>query len=295
MGKPGGAELMVFVITGAGGQLGSEWEEYLKKQEKNVIALSSSELDVTDKQSVTEILNRHSPDFIINCAAYTDVEGAEDDPENALNVNRDGVKHLAYWCLRTGVPIVHFSTDYVFSGKKSDLIHYPDGYPEDAPTDPVNSYGNSKLAGEQILLNSGAEFILIRVSWLCGKFGNNFVTKMLKLAEDREELQVVNDQLGSPSFAVAVVHYTYQLLINGHRGIFHITSNGILSWFDYAAEIFRQTGIRVKLVPVSSSEFKSKAGRPAFSKLGNTKICSTLNVDMEPWEEGLAGLIEQLK
>lgn len=286
---------MSFIITGAGGQLGKEWKEYLKNQGENVIALSSRELDITDKQGMAEILNRHSPDFLINCAAYTDVEGAEDDLENALKVNRDGVKNLAYWCGENEVPMVHFSTDYVFPGKKQDLIRYPAGYPEDASTDPVNSYGKSKLAGEQVLLESGTDYLLIRVSWLCGRFGDNFVTKMLKLAEERDELQVVNDQLGSPSFAGAVVFYTYRLLTEGHRGIFHISSKGTLSWFDFAAEIFRQTRITTKLVPVNSSEFKSKAVRPAFSKLSNTKICSTLHVNMEPWQEGLAELINHLK
>jgi len=285
---------MSILITGSGGQLGREWKEYLMKKGENVVALSSSELDITDNSTVDEVLNTHNPDFVINCAAYTDVEGAEADLDSALQVNRDGVENLVIWCRNNRVPLIHFSTDYVFSGKMSDAGSYPDGYPEDAPAAPVNRYGISKLAGEQIILTSGVEYILIRVSWLCGQYGNNFVTKMLELAEEREKLQVVNDQSGSPSYAEAVVFYTYQLLLNGHRGVFHISSKGSLSWFDFAAEIFRLTRNAVKLEPVTSAEFKSKAIRPAFSKLSTSKICRTLNVEMEPWQEGLDRLIKQL-
>jgi dTDP-4-dehydrorhamnose reductase len=158
---------MTVVVTGAAGQLGKEWTEYLGEQGWSVTPFGSADLDITDRESVFSVLNIHHPEVVINCAAYNNVEDAEDDLESAMSVNQDGVKNLLDWCSDNDAVLIHFSTDYVFPGTRSDSKKYPEGYPEDALRGPVNNYGRSKLAGEEVLLKSNANYILVRVSWLC--------------------------------------------------------------------------------------------------------------------------------
>ncbi|MEX1062713.1 MAG: dTDP-4-dehydrorhamnose reductase [Balneolaceae bacterium] len=286
---------MNMLVTGAGGQLAREWNLYLNSQDRDFVSYRSSDLDIGDPQAVTDVLDMEEPAVIINCAAYTDVDGAEDDRETAMKVNRDGVKYLAAWCREHRAVLVHYSTDYVFPGERADLVTYPKGYPEEAETRPVNVYGESKLAGEKELLNSGADYLLVRISWLCGQYGSNFVKTMLRLGRERSRIDVVKDQLGSPTYTGSVTKLTGQLLNRGERGIFHITSAGMLSWYDLAEEIFRYSDMKVKLEGVTSGDYKSKAPRPFFSKLDTSGICRTLGTEMIPWQKGLHRLIDQLK
>ncbi len=285
---------MSILVTGAGGQLGMEWVKFLGRMGLEHHAMTSKDLDITNSGAVDLTLNRVKPEVVVNCAAYTDVDGAESDVEKALRVNRNGVGHLAEWCAGNSIPIIHYSTDYVFPGRKTDLVTYPDGYPEDGETDPVNRYGESKRAGEELLFEAGAPYLLIRVSWLCGEFGNNFVKTMLKLGNERDRIQVVKDQIGSPTYAASVVKLSHQLLQQGHKGIYHITSGGMISWYDFASEIFRMAGVNTVVEPVSTSEYPVKAPRPAFSKLDSSKISSTLSIQMEEWDEGLTELMNKL-
>lgn len=285
---------MSILVTGAGGQLGREWVRFLDRMGLEYHAMKSKDLDITNSDAVDLTLNRVKPVAVVNCAGYTDVDGAESEMEKALRVNRNGVGHLAAWCVRHSTPIVHYSTDYVFPGRITDLVTYPNGYPEDGEIGPVNSYGKSKRAGEELLFEAGGPYLLIRVSWLCGEFGNNFVKTILKLGNKRDRIQVVKDQIGSPTYAVSVVQLSHQLLQHGQNGIYHITSGGMISWFDFASEIFRMAGVNTVVEPVSTSEYPVKAPRPAFSKLDSSKISSTLNTEMEKWDEGLAELMNKL-
>ena len=286
---------MRILITGGNGQLGREWVEYLNRKEVEFISLPSADLDITDHADTNRVLKNLRPNLIINCAAYTKVDQAEDEQEKALAVNGKAVQNLAEYCASQNVKLIHYSTDYVFPGSVEDAESLPNGYPEDYQTNPINAYGESKLAGEEAIKESGCEYLLIRVSWLCGKYGHNFVKTMLRLAEDRDELKVVNDQLGCPTFTKNVVENCWQLIENKERGVFHLASKGKITWYDFASEIFKQAGVEINLEPVDSSEFPTKAKRPAFSLLSTEKIGNISGVSLIDWKEGLKSMLAELK
>jgi dTDP-4-dehydrorhamnose reductase len=189
---------------------------------------------------------------------------------------------------------MHFSTDYVFPGTAEDMKRYANGYSEDHPVQPINVYGESKLEGEEAIRASGCDFVILRVSWLCGRYGHNFVKTMLKLGGERDELSVVNDQFGCPTFAQNVVENSWQLLEHNRSGTYHLSSIGKISWYHFAKEIFRQADIKVNLKQVPSSAFPTKAKRPAFSLLNTQKIATISGVTMIDWKEGLTNLLAEL-
>lgn len=285
---------MKFLVTGATGQLGREWVHFLKEKELPFEAFSSGELDITDPNAVAKKVTQVQPNVVINCAAYTNVDGAEKESKKAFQVNEAGVKNLAVVCESESVKLVHFSTDYVFSGSGEEKAKYPDGYPEEAGTNPINMYGKSKQAGEKVLLESDCGWLLVRVSWLCGRYGSNFVKTMLRLGSEREELSVVDDQFGCPSLAFDVVQKTYQLLESGKNGIYHLSCEGKISWADFAEEIFAQSGLKVLVNRISSEEYPFVAGRPRFTLLSNKKAEKT-GLRILPWKKGLGRLLEQVE
>ncbi len=284
---------MKFLITGATGQLGREWVHFFEEKDITYEAFSSSELDITDSHKVNQKLEEIWPNVVINCAAYTNVDGAESESEKAFLVNETGVQNLVNACESVDATLVHFSTDYVFSGSEEDQKKYPDGYPENAEMNPINVYGKSKEAGEVILHTANCDWILVRVSWLCGQFGNNFAKTMLRLGAEREGLSVVDDQIGCPSFAFDVVEKTYQLFKKGSTGIFHISSEGKISWADFAEEIFNQAGLNVKLKRITSEEYPFTATRPMFTLLSKKKIKKSGLHPLE-WRLGLSKLMQQI-
>lgn len=286
---------MRILVTGGNGQLGSEWVRFLNRQEVEFIALPSSDLDLTDHADTRRVMGNLKPDLIINCAAYTNVDRAEEEREEAFAVNSEGVKNLADYCALKKMKLVHFSTDYVFQGSQEDHKNYPKGYTETHPTSPINVYGESKLAGEQAIRDSGCEYIIMRVAWLCGKYGSNFVKTMLKLGSERDEISVVDDQFGCPSFAYNVVENCWNLIKEDHTGMYHLCSEGKITWYDLAKEIFEQTGDHISLKRVNSSEFPTKAKRPAFSLLNTQKIANIPGVALIDWKEGLTKLLAELK
>src|SRR6056297_441159 len=250
-------------------------------------------MDITDSDQVRTRMEECRPDMVINCAAYTNVDKAEIEQELAHSVNETGVEHLVSACLEFNCKLVHFSTDYVFPGSFEDGSKFPDGYPEDAEKRPVNAYGRSKRAGEIVIEKSALDSLLIRVSWLCGPFGNNFVKTMLRLAEIRDELSVVDDQKGSPTYTFDVVDKTYQLLNMSKSGVYHISSRGKISWADFTEEIFKQANIAITLYRIPSSEFSTKAKRPAFSLLSTQKL-EKEGLKVLAWKEGLSVLLKKL-
>lgn len=285
---------MKYLITGAGGQLGTEWKRWCEQRDSDFVAYGSSELDITDRKTVQMTLKKEQPDVVINCAAYTKVDDAEEFPEKAFEVNEYGVMNLAEACAIYNIKLVHYSTDYVFPGRAEDRQRYPDGYPEDADTAPVNVYGASKRGGEQQLMRKAGEWLLIRVSWLCGPGGKNFINTMLNMSDNRDTLQVVDDQMGSPSFTFDVVDKTVRLLDDRQEGIFHISSKGLISWADFAGEIFRESGKRVTVERVSSDHFPAKAVRPAFSYLSNSKAEDS-GLRVLDWKSGLSDFLQKQK
>jgi len=285
---------MKILITGAGGQLGREWVHSLEKTEHTVLALNSADLDITDAVSTEQKVAEFEPDLLINCAAYTAVDRAEEEPEAAFLVNETGAENLAAACKKNGAKLVHYSTDYVFEGSRSDQEKLPGGYREDHSPNPQNIYGKSKRAGEKAIEKVFDNWLIIRVSWLCGRYGKNFIKTILRLAGEKEQLPVVNDQTGSPTYCFDVVEKTIRLVELNQKGYFHISSEGETTWFSLARELIDKSGLNTEVKPVSSGEFTTVAERPAFSYLNTDKI-RALGLEPAGWKEGLYELLNQLK
>ena len=285
---------MKLLVTGAGGQLGQEWVAYLKKNKIDFAAYNSGEMDITKTEQVQEMMKSFEPDVVINCAAYTDVDEAEDNPKVAFKVNALGPEILAKECRRLRAKLVHYSTDYIFSGREKDAERYPDGYPEDAPAAPLNVYGRSKKEGEDAVVKFGGNWLILRVAWLCGQFGNNFLKTMLRLGAERDEIDVVNDQIGSPAFCYDVVEKTMLLIKQEHQGVFHVTSEGRINWYNFANKIFELEKMDVTCNPVPSEHFPAKASRPKFSLLNTAKI-KDIGIEPVHWEKGVNELLQQIR
>jgi dTDP-4-dehydrorhamnose reductase len=283
-----------FLVLGAGGQLGQEWVLHLTAQERIFYALTRDVLDVTDPQALEEAFLRFKPRVVVNATGYTQVDQAESEPEQAYALNAKVPEHLASLCASHMALLVHYSTDYVFGGTASDRNVFPDGFPENHPQHPQNVYGASKAAGEAHIMASEAEFLLIRVSWLCGRYGKNFVKTMLRLSETNDRLRVVYDQWGSPSFADNVVENTLCLIDHECRGVYHITSEGVIPWSLFAQKIMELSHRPTQVVAIPSKEYPTPAARPFFSKLKTDKLKQVQDSVVENWELGLARLLGQL-
>lgn len=284
-----------YLVIGAAGQLGIEYLRYLQAQEEvDVRGMDRDELDITDAQAVMDYVAEFRPEVVLNCAAYTQVDKAETETGPCMRINRDGVQHLARACAEYQSTLVHYSTDYVFSGAAEDRQRYPEGYPEDAPVQPVNAYGESKLKGELALQQELDNFLILRISWLCGAHGNNFLKTMLRLSESHKKLTIVNDQLGAPTFTFDVVDATERLLTAGKRGIFHLGTRHTHSWHDFATAIFEEAGRPVEAAPVGSEAYPTPAARPAFSKLDTRKFeaaCDGITYEMR---SGIRRVLKEL-
>lgn len=268
-------------MTGAHGQLGRCLVEQCQLDESiEVDAYNSSELDISDPVSVNNILRESAPDYVVNAAAYTAVDKAESEPERAFAVNEQGVLNLAVACSDLAIPLIHISTDYVFSGDASAP------YKETDPVEPAGVYGASKLAGERAIEQRCQKYIIVRTAWVYSEYGNNFVKTMLRLAESRNELAVVKDQLGSPTYARDIA----KALINickdkgEHWGTYHYVGSTLMSWCGFAEAIF-ETGCsmglleeRIQVKPITTSEYPTAAVRPAYSVLATDKIENTFGI-----------------
>lgn len=252
------------------------------------------DVDITDKSAVRNFLNGRPVRWIVICSAYTAVDAAEDNSGAAFAVNADGVSHIAELCRDTGIKIINFSTDYVFPGKKSG------GYCEDDLTGPESVYGRSKLAGEKILLSSYREYFIFRISWLYGPYGKNFVHTMLDLFKEREELNVVNDQFGSPTYTGELASFVLRLIKTDSEsyGLYHFSGDGMTDWFQFAFEIYR-LALKYKLTekellinPVDSSKYPSKAKRPTYSYMLKDKLQKTFNYKPAHWKTTLEEYIK---
>ncbi len=270
------------LVTGANGQLGTELQKLLP----NAMFADIDVLDITDLEAVRKFVNDNQIDVIVNCAAYTAVDKAEDDVELAQKINEDGPRNLAL----SGAKIVHISTDYVFSGTN----HKP-YLPEDA-TNPVSVYGKTKRAGELAVLDNAKIAVVIRTAWLYSAHGNNFVKTMRRLGSEKESLNVVADQIGSPTYAEDLAQAIVTILpqINEvNKGIYHYTNEGVCSWYDFATEIMSLSGLACKVKPISSSAYPTKATRPFYSVLSKEKIKNVFNIEIPHWKESLVKCLKQ--
>lgn len=261
---------MKIAITGSKGMLAKTLVPVLS-EEHNIFALSREDLDITNREAVQRVIKDLSPDIIINCAAYTKVDKAEEEKEKAFLINAIGVQNLASICSDLVIPLCHISTDYVFDGTKNSP------YTPFDSTNPINTYGESKRAGEQYIQWILNKFYIIRTSWLYGEGGNNFVYTILRLAKERKELRVVSDQIGSPTSTSTLSEAIKRLIRTDAYGIYHFTddSEGGISWFDFAKEILNIRSIKVDLLPIRTEDYPLPARRPPYSVL-DTRIFSII-------------------
>ena len=285
---------MNILVTGANGQLGRSIKAAAEGSKNNYIFTDVQELDITDKQSVEKIAEEQKVDMIVNCAAYTNVEKAEDDAEFAEVLNAGAVKNLAEVMAARDGALIHISTDYVFGGNSGNTPRN-----ETEPANPTGVYGVTKLHGEEAMKNAGVKGLIIRTAWLYSEFGNNFVKTMLKLTAEKPELKVVFDQCGTPTYAGDLANAIVDIIDNnklsGNEGVYHFSNEGVCSWYDFTKEIARQAGNdKCKILPCHTSEFPSKVVRPSYSVLDKTKFKTVFNVEIPYWTDSLAECMKSL-
>ena len=280
------------LVTGANGQLGNEMRLLAEvNKEYTYFFTDVAELDICDEQAVMNFVTAHQIDIIVNCAAYTAVDKAEDNQELCDKLNHVAPGYLAKAIQTRGGYLVQVSTDYVFDG----TAHVP--YTEEQPTCPDSVYGTTKLAGEQEAMKYCANTMIIRTAWLYSTFGNNFVKTMLRLGRERETLGVVFDQIGTPTYANDLARAIFAAVNRGIvPGVYHFSNEGVCSWYDFTLAVHRLAGIKsCKGSPLHTDEFPAKAPRPHYSVLDKTKIKRTFGIDIPHWEESLAVCIEKLE
>ncbi len=293
----------VILVTGANGQLGKELQVLAELYDDHDFVFAGKEgLPIQDAGAVNAYFAEYDPGYCINCAAYTAVDKAETEEEIAYAVNATGVANLARACFDAGTKFIHISTDYVFDGKS------PVPYTEDTLTNPINTYGATKLKGEQLCLLNNIDSIIIRTAWVYSSFGNNFVKTMLRLMKERDQINVVNDQIGAPTYAAdlarCIIHiislsqpYTLHSTPgtgNWVPGIYHYSNQGRISWYDFAVAIAEFTHSNCKVNAISSSQYPTPAKRPAFSLLDTHKIRETFNCEVPDWKDGLERCLQNL-
>jgi dTDP-4-dehydrorhamnose reductase len=276
------------LITGANGQLATEFQTYLEKREpRQAVALGREQLDVSDSRMVSEALAYYKPDMVLNCSAYNEVDKAETDYNAAYQVNASGVKNLAAACKNNNALLVHYSTDYVFNGTKEGF------YTEDDSTGPINKYGESKLAGEEMLVTEADNFLLFRVSWVFGPGPQNFFYKLSEWAGRNNVLKIVSDQVSVPTGTEDIVITTMRAVKEGVRGLFHLTNSGYASRYEVARYYAEKCGFRNLILPVSSDFFPAAARRPYFTAMSNVKISGALSCGIPDWRDAVDRYIKR--
>ena len=285
---------MNILVTGANGQLGNEMRRLGAVSPNNYIFTDVAELDIANADAVMYVAKHYSIDAIINCAAYTNVDKAESDEATAELINATAVANLAAAMKEVGGTLFHVSTDYVF-GSEGNTPRT-----EDMPLNPLGVYGRTKLHGEQAIAESGCKALIFRTAWLYSEFGNNFLKTMLRLTAEKEQLNVVFDQVGTPTYAgdlaLAIFSIIEAGVYEGNEGIYHFSNEGVCSWYDFAVEIAAvagNTGCRIN--PCHSSEFPSPVTRPPYSVLDKTKIKATFDIDIPHWRESMEYCIKRIK
>ena len=283
---------MNILVTGANGQLGSEMRIIANGSEHIYLFTDIEELDITDRLAVETYVSNNGIEVIINCAAYTNVDGAEDNEFLADMLNNSAVENLAKSAKKVDATLIHISTDYVFGSNENTP------YAEDQSTYPLGVYGRTKLAGEFIIQEIDCNYIIIRTSWLYSQFGNNFAKTIKRLASERDCLNVVFDQIGTPTYAAdlaVAIGYIIDTRQLDKVGIYNFSNEGVCSWYDFATEIVALSGCKCEVMPCHSAEFPSKVRRPSYSVLDKTKIKKTFGFTISYWREALGRCMNELK
>lgn len=288
---------MKLLITGAHGQVGWELTQQIKNSIHESLGFNHSELDITDSDKIHKLIQRAKPDMLINAAAYTAVDKAEQEHELAFKVNTHGPLALAQACAKANIPLIHLSTDYIFAGQKQQP------YTEDDQPEPLNIYGQSKLKGEEAVMKYCDKHLILRVSGVFGSHGNNFVKTMLRLAHEKEQLNVVSDQILCPTWSADIAQVILQVcerLTDQNYGVYHYCGKNPVSWHQFTQEIInlaktKQLPIKVKeLKPISSIEYSAAAKRPAYSVLDCKKIFSNFDIQQADWQTGLKQVLNEI-
>ncbi len=276
------------LVTGADGQLGKTLQQKTSGQ-KQFFFTNKETLDITDNDSIKNLFNKHKFKYCINFAAYTNVEKAETNSEQAFLINEKAVANIAMTCKEFDCKLIHISTDYVFDGKKINP------YTETDMTSPLNVYGKSKLAGEKVVLDIMKEYFIIRTSWLYSEFKTNFYKTILRISESNQELKIINDQYGTPTYTGDLIDFILFIIDNKEKpyGIYHFSNEGKATWFDFASKIIKYNKLSNKVLPIESQEFVTKAKRPNNSVLSKEKIKKTFNFTPRNWDEALFLMIKK--
>lgn len=284
---------MKILVTGMNGQLGSEIRQLINEKNKAFfIFTGSNELDLSSKKSIDHFFNSHDKfDMIINCAAYTAVDNAEVEEEKCFLINTEAMKEIVSYCSKNRTKLIHISTDYVFDGTKNTP------YIESDLTNPTGNYGQSKRLGEIEIINSEINAVIIRTSWVYSTFGNNFVKTMLRLGEERDQISVVIDQIGTPTFAGDLAKVCLEIAQKAEKwkngvNLYHYSNEGITSWYDFACEIMRIKKLNCKVSPIETFEYPTKAKRPHFSVLNKRKIKQDFKIEIPHWKESLMEMLK---
>jgi len=280
------------VVIGAGGQLGQCLKTVAERRGiQEIVFPAEQEANILNAELLNSLLEKEKPAFVINCAAYTAVDKAEDEVDLAKAVNETGAANLAKACRANSSTLIHVSTDFVFEGNEVKLLK------EDDIAKPINVYGVTKLDGEKAVEEILKEHLIIRTSWLYSEYANNFVKTMLKLGAERDELNIIADQVGTPTYGIDLANAIFDIIASESKeyGLYHYSNEGVTSWFDFAKAIFDISETSVKTNPIPGSKYPTKATRPAFSVMDKSKIKETFNLEIPYWRDSLIACIDKLK
>lgn len=283
---------MKILVTGAYGQLGSEIRDlHVNYLDHNFVFVDREEMPLDNPAKVFELLENINPDLIVSGGAYTAVDRAESESELVDIINHQAVAVMADWVQMNNKKLIHISTDYVFAGNSSTPLK------EDAPTDPINVYGLTKQRGEQAILDSGADAVIIRTAWVYSSYGANFVKTMIRLMRERDEISVIADQIGSPTYASDLAKVILDIIQgeNWEKGIYHFSNEGAISWYDFAVAIRDLQGLDCKINAISTAEYPTPARRPKYSLLDKTKIKNVYGIHVPLWSDSLKNMLTKLQ
>ncbi|NVO30772.1 dTDP-4-dehydrorhamnose reductase [Hymenobacter lapidiphilus] len=279
------------LVFGGSGQLGQCLKSVAQARSfTSIVFLAEEQANILNQETLRATFEQHRPAYIINCAAYTAVDKAEDEVDLARKVNRDGAENLARLCGEFGTTMLHISTDFVFAGTGNEPLLETD------ETAPISVYGLTKLEGEQVIPQHTAQYFILRTSWLYSEYAGNFVKTMLRFGKERDEMRVIWDQLGTPTYAIDLAGALLYIIETGSKayGLYHYSNEGVTSWYDFAVAIFELGGLPTRTVPIRTAEYPTKATRPAFSVMDKTKVKTALNLAIPHWRASLVTCMGRL-
>ncbi len=280
---------MKVLVTGVKGQLGYDVVKELENRGMEAVGVDIEEMDITDAASVEKVIGEAAPDAVIHCAAYTAVDAAEDNEELCRKVNAEGPQNIANMCKKLDIPMIQISTDYVFDGMGEQL------WQPDDKREPASVYGQTKYEGELAVQNTLEKYFIVRIAWVFGVNGKNFVKTMLNLGKTRDKLTVVCDQFGSPTYTYDLAKLLVDMIQTDKYGVYHATNEGFCNWYEFACEIFKQAGMNVEVAPVTSDQYPAKAKRPYNSRMSKDKLAENGFERLPDWKDALSRYLKEIE